>query len=112
MRYKKHIVVAFLCLLSLTAYYICDFFYPDNLTNWWRVRCGIYSLEVATSFYVLQLFAPDWRWQMFFFIASWIFLSDFTDKVSKIYNYTNLDIPMILCGLLLAGYKYRKNIFK
>lgn len=47
-------------VLFVGNYYICDFFYGNDIGKWWGLKQNIYNVIIAISFYLASLDKKGW----------------------------------------------------
>ena len=99
------IVVVWLC-----SFQLCEYFYSNNIEEWWKLRTTLYSLIIALSFTLSSLNTKNKIVKFVLQIAMGFAYSDFIDRL--LYDTREFranDIIMIILTFAFAIYDYKKN---
>ncbi len=90
-------------------YHICEYFYFDDVDNWWRLKTNIYAVIVTLAFLLSGVGA---RGTLRFFsdIGVGLAISNVADRLYfDTTEITKEDIIMVLVTLLFAILDYKKE---
>lgn len=103
----KHIVPVIAFTLFIANYHICEFFYHDNVKEWWHLKVDIYSTIIMLLFFYSRLFTVGkvrFVLDVFFGISA----SNVVDRFFfEVRDFRWNDILMIAMTLIFAFYKLK-----
>jgi hypothetical protein len=104
-------VLAFLILiLFLGNYYICDYFYSDNIRKWWELKTNIYAIIIALAFILSSINARG-ICRFFLNLGVGFAISNVIDRLYfDVRTTTKEDIIMVILTILLATIDYKKPL--
>jgi len=106
-RKVKYVIPIISFILFVGNYQICEYFYPNNIKEWWHLKVDIYSIIIALLFIYSSLFVK--RWIRFLFdIFVGLTVSNVIDRiVFNVRDFKWNDILMIAITFVFAFYNLR-----
>lgn len=89
---------------------MCEWFYPNDINNWWQLRLGIYSLVLCLLF-IINTFSTVVKLEKYFnftiYVGIGLTSSDCIDRLFlNIDFFTWMDLIMVSMVLLIGYRKY------
>lgn len=104
----------FIALITLllfgTKYWICQYFYSDDLVNWWRLRVALDTFNYALCFFIAYKFSKGFVRDVF--MVGMVFCGgDILDRYLFSINEFNLnDILLIAFAVIYLFPSYAREV--
>lgn len=104
MKRVKNILPFIAFILFIGNYHICEYFYSDDIKNWWHLKVDIYCLIIAILFTYVSIGKKGWV-AFWMYILTGLTVANAVDRfLFDIRVFTKKDIIMILLTVAYATY--------
>lgn len=99
-------------LLFVLNYQICEFFYPEDIKQWWALKVNLYAVIIALVFYSASINTKGWV-KFVLYIGVGFSISSVIDKVFlDVRVFTSMDLLMIVITFIFASINLIKERLK
>ena len=96
-------------VLWLSNYALCQYFYADDVDNWWKLKCAIYNICIVLILIALRQ-GSNIKLKLIINIGIGFVLSSVIDRlVFGITDFVDKDYLMIALTIAFSIYDYKKE---
>lgn len=105
----KYILYISSIILWLSNFTICNYFYHDDVSNWWNLKMAIYNICIVLILFALR-YKESIKFKLIINIGIGFILSSVIDRIFfGITDFLNKDYLMIVLTIVFSVYDYNKE---
>ncbi len=104
----RYYTIPLILILWLSNYWICEYFYSDNVPRWWDVKQSIYNICIILSLISISIETKGYIILVIDFMIG-VIISSIIDRLFyDINSYDSNDITMITLSISITVLKFIK----